>query len=193
MFLDDPRTGRRQAPYAGLYATASAAGIQVAGVQVFDALRGLDYLLTRADVDPGKIGIAGLEEGGLQAYLAAALEPRFQFVVAAAGTATYQALTHAAAEHEGAKDPSTFVAGLLDFADMDRIAACIAPRPVIVAGHFETADGQAQVLRTMKTVYQLLDAEDRVQEVRGEPSSDPRARSRRDFSVARKTCAAFVE
>ena len=173
MFLDDPRAGRRQASYAGLYATASAAGIQVAGVQVFDALRGLDYLLTRADVDPGKIGIAGLEEGGLQAYLAAALEPRFQFAVAVDGTTTYQALMHAAAQHEGPEDPSTFVAGLLDFADMDRIAACIAPRPVIVAGRFGVTDGQAQVLRTMKTVYRLLDAEDRVQEVRGEPSSDP--------------------
>ena len=41
LFIDDPRTGKRQAPYAGLYATASAVGIQGAGIQVFDALRGL--------------------------------------------------------------------------------------------------------------------------------------------------------
>ena len=88
LFIDDPRTGRRQAPDAGLYAAAAAAGMQVAGIQVFDALRGLDYLLTRADVDPGKIGIAGLGEGALQAYLAAALEPRFQFVIAVGGTTT---------------------------------------------------------------------------------------------------------
>ena len=53
LFIDDPRTGRRQAPFAGLYVAASAAGTQPIAIQVFDALRGLDYLTTRADIDPG--------------------------------------------------------------------------------------------------------------------------------------------
>jgi len=172
MFIDDPRTGGRQAPGAGLYAAASAAGIQVAGIQVFDVLRAFDYLLTRPDIDPGKIGLVGVEEGGLQAYLAAALESRFAFVVAASGTATYQALACAAVEHQGVKDPSAFVAGLLDFADLDRIAACIAPRPVCVAGDWESAGGQAQVLHTMEAVYRLLAAEDRIHEVVNKVSDD---------------------
>ena len=58
LFIDDPRTGRRHAPRAGLYATASVTGTPAAGVQVCDGLRGLAYLLTRSDVDPGQIGIA---------------------------------------------------------------------------------------------------------------------------------------
>ncbi len=174
LFIDDPRTGKRQAPYAGLYAAASAAGTQVAGIQVFDAIRGLDYLLTRADVDPEKIGIAGLSEGALQAYLAAALEPRFQFVVATGGTTNYAALARAAAEGKGPEDPSAFVAGMLRFADVDRVAACIAPRPVLIAGGAGRwpADGYPRVVRTMKAVYGLYDAEDRIRQVAGDPSDE---------------------
>ncbi len=174
LFIDDPRAGRRQAPYAGLYATASAAGMQVAGIQVFDALRGLDYLLTRADVDGGKIGIAGLAEGALHAYLAAALEPRLQFVVAVAGTTTYASLVQASAERQGPADPSAFVAGMLGFADIDRAGACLAPRPVLMAGGAGRwpAAGYEQVQRTVQSVYRLVKAEDRVCLVPGESHDD---------------------
>ena len=89
LFIDDPHVGRRAAPCAGLYATAAAAGTQVMGIQVFDTLRGLDYLRTRADVDPGRIGVAGLCQGSEQTWLAAALEDRFQIAVPVCGTTTY--------------------------------------------------------------------------------------------------------
>jgi len=178
LFVDDPRAGRRQAPGAGLYATASAAGIQPAGIQVFDALRALDYLLTRADIDPGKIGIAGLGAGAMQSYMAAALEPRFQFVVAVGGTTTYASLVQAAAEAKGQvpEDPSAFVAGMLEFTDMDRVAACLAPRPMFIGGHAGVGewaiDGYDQVLRTIKAVYGLHDANDRICQVPDGQSDD---------------------
>lgn len=176
LFIDDPRTGRRQAPDAGLYAAASAAGISPAGIQVFDALRALDYLLTRADVDPGKIGIAGLGAGALESYMAAALEPRFQFVVAVGGTTTYACLTRAAAAGEAPEDPAAFVAGILEFTDMDRVAACLAPRPVFIAGRAGVGewavDGFDHVLRTMKAAYGLHDAADRICQVPDGQSDD---------------------
>ena len=162
--IDDPRTGRRQAPFAGLYAVASASGTQPIGIQVFDALRGLDYLMTRGDVDPGKIGIAGLGEGAVQAWLAAALEPRFQFVVAVGGTTTYEALIQAqAGGAAGPDDPSAFVGCLLRFADLDRVAACAAPRPVLVAG-----TPGAKFAGTLQAVYKLCDAADRISLLPGE-------------------------
>ena len=174
LFLDNPHSGRRHAPYAGLYATAAAAGTQVAGIQVFDALRGFDYLLTRADVDAGKIGIAGLGEGALRAYLAAALEPRFQFVIAVAGTTTYGTLVQAAAEGQATAQPAAFVSGLLEWTDIDRVAACLAPRPVLIAGgagRWPAAGGEA-VLGTMQAVYRLYDAQDRISQVPGEAVDD---------------------
>ncbi len=78
LFTEDPRIGKRHTADAGLYAVASAAGMPVTGIQVFDALRGLDYLVTRSDVDPGRIGVFGFGPGGQRARLAAALDARFQ-------------------------------------------------------------------------------------------------------------------
>ncbi|MCU0979193.1 MAG: hypothetical protein MUF25_08505 [Pirellulaceae bacterium] len=174
LFLDDPHSGRRHAPYAGLYATAAAAGTQVAGIQVFDVLRGFDYLLTRADVDAGKIGIAGLGAGALRSYLAAALEPRFQFVIAVAGTTTYGTLVQAAAEGQATAQPAAFVSGLLEWTDIDRVAACLAPRPVLIAGGAGrwSAAGSEAVLGTMQAAYRLYNAQDRISQVPGAAVDD---------------------
>jgi len=176
LFIDDPRTGLRQSPPAGLYATASATGTPVAGIQVFDALRALDYLRTRTDVEPSQIGIAGLEEGALCAYLAAALEPRFQFTIAVGGTTTYRALVHAAGPGRGLEDPSAFVFQMLYFADMDRIAGCLAPRPVLIAGDAQNAkwpdEGRSAVQRTMTHVYRLFDATDKIRHLPGKAMDD---------------------
>jgi dienelactone hydrolase len=163
LFIDDPHIGKRQAPYAGLYAVSSAAGTPVMGIQVFDTLRGLDYLVTRPDVDPGRIGVVGLCQGAEQAWLAGALESRFPFVVPVCGTTTYEAWARMPTEDGIAlSDPSPYVAGILSVTDWDRINACIAPRPVLVASNsgdnWWPVAGYDQVIETMTKVYKLHDA-----------------------------------
>ena len=177
LFIDDPHIGKRQAPYAGLYAAASAGGTQVMGIQVFDTLRGLDYMLTRADVDPGRIGVVGLCQGAEQAWLAGALESRFQFVVPVCGTTTYEGWARMPAfEGVALSDPSPYVAGVLDRTDWDRTGACIAPRPVFVASNsgdnWWPEAGYEQVIRTMEQVYGLYDAGDRFRHIRDLRSHD---------------------
>jgi dienelactone hydrolase len=176
--LDDPRIGRRHAAHAGLYAAAGATGTSIAGIQVFDALRGLDYLCTRSDVDPGRIGILGIDQGALQAYLAAALEPRFQFVIAVGGTTTYQALVRAAADGQPSADPSADIAGLLKIADMDRVAACVAPRPLLVvsgAGRTWPVQGRMKMLHAIESVYALYDASEQLDQLRGDQAGEETA------------------
>ena len=163
LFIDDPHIGKRAAPYAGLYAAASAAGTQVMGIQVFDTLRGLDYMLTRADVDPGRIGVVGLCQGAEQAWLAGALEDRFRFVVPVCGTTTYEGWARMPAfEGVALSDPSPYVAGILDRTDWDRINACIAPRPVLIASNsgdnWWPIEGYQKVVGTMAQVYGLYGA-----------------------------------
>jgi len=86
LFVCDPHVGKRHAPEAGLYAVSSAAGTPDEGILAFDALRALDYLLTRPDVDPGRIGLVGLGQGVKAVLPAGVLESRFQWVVCAAGS-----------------------------------------------------------------------------------------------------------
>lgn len=48
---------------------------------VWDVLRLIDYLTTRDDVDPSRIGVIGISKGGIEAYLAAAVDERIAVAV----------------------------------------------------------------------------------------------------------------
>lgn len=135
LVIDDPQIGRRNAPEAGLYAVASAAGMPLAGIQVFDALRALDYLLTRTDTDPQRIGLLGWREGAQAAILAAVLERRFQFVCPLLSTDSYVNLAKLSAAEEGDKPSvAAFVPGILRFSEQATLLGCLAPRPVLARG-----------------------------------------------------------
>ncbi|MEX0775010.1 MAG: dienelactone hydrolase family protein [Phycisphaeraceae bacterium] len=160
LFIDDPHVMKREAPCAGLYGVASAAGTQVMGIQVFDVLRGLDYVLTRADVDPARIGITGLCQGAEQAWLAAALDERFKAAAPICGTTTFKEwarMPGVAGVDLG--DASPYVTDVLQWTDWHEIGACIAPRPLFVASNagdnWWPEAGFDQVVATLKYVYAL--------------------------------------
>lgn len=165
LFVDDPHVGRRQSTPAGLYVSSAAAGTSVMGIRVHDVLRGLDYLLTRDDVDAGKVGVAGLGQGGMTAWMAAALEPRLQFAVPVCGTVTFAGLAGQLAEVEtiaadALQDASLFVPGVLKHFDMDLVAACVAPRSVLAIQSTQdgiwSAAGGAEALAAAEKAYGLV-------------------------------------
>ncbi len=47
----------------------------------WDVVRAVDYLVSRSDVDPERIGVMGVSMGGIQTYLAAAIDPRIKAIV----------------------------------------------------------------------------------------------------------------
>ena len=50
----------------------------IMGKLVFDTMRGIDFLLTRSDIDPNKIGVAGNSLGGAKATWMLALDTRLR-------------------------------------------------------------------------------------------------------------------
>jgi hypothetical protein len=60
---------------------ALAAGRLIMGKLSWDSMRGLDFLLTRDDIDPARVGVSGNSLGGAKAGWMAALEPRLSFAV----------------------------------------------------------------------------------------------------------------
>lgn len=56
---------------------------------VWDIFRLLDYLETRPDVDPGKIGAIGFSKGGFELYLAAAVDERIAAAVPCIGVQSF--------------------------------------------------------------------------------------------------------
>src|SRR5205823_14861854 len=62
---------------------------------VWDVMRLIDYLTTRSDVDAGRIGLLGLSKGGIETYLAAAVDPRIAVAIPVIGVQSFRwALEH---------------------------------------------------------------------------------------------------
>src|ERR1035437_3182414 len=77
----DPELGRSRvgtvtAEHTNVGLQCILTGSNLAQYIVWDGIRGIDYLLTRGDVDPKRLAVAGNSGGGMQAaYLAAAGAP----------------------------------------------------------------------------------------------------------------------
>lgn len=57
---------------------------------VWDVLRLIDYLETREDVDSKRIGLIGFSKGGMETYLAAAVDPRVAVAVPCIGAQSFR-------------------------------------------------------------------------------------------------------
>jgi dienelactone hydrolase len=75
------RRGTREHDQPAIDRRATSLGRPVIGKLVFDATRGLDFLLTRDDIDPARVGLAGNSLGGAVAQFTAAVEPRLRLVL----------------------------------------------------------------------------------------------------------------
>jgi Acetyl xylan esterase (AXE1) len=69
------------AEHAVLGNLAYLAGTNLARWEIWDGMRALDYLLTRPDVDGGRISITGTSGGGFQAALLGALDDRIKVII----------------------------------------------------------------------------------------------------------------
>jgi acetyl esterase/lipase len=157
---------------------------------VWDVLRLVDYLVTRPDVDPGRIGIMGISKGGTEAYLAAAADPRIAVVVPIIGVQSFRwgldnnqwqsrvsmfrPPVEAAAKDEGvAQLDAAFVRKFYDrvapgiYGDLDgpSILPLIAPRPLLVINSDSDSrtplPGVRNAIASAERAYAASGAEDR--------------------------------
>jgi dienelactone hydrolase len=57
---------------------------------VWDVMRLVDYLQTRNDIDPARIGLIGYSKGGIETYFAAAADPRIAVAVPCIGVESFR-------------------------------------------------------------------------------------------------------
>lgn len=106
------------------------------GLMIYDTLRAVDYLVSRPDVDGGRIATLGKSLGSTMAWWAAALEPRIRVCVDICCLTDFQALI----ETQGLDGHGIyyFVPSLLKYFTTSDINALIAPRPHLsLAGNFD--------------------------------------------------------
>jgi dienelactone hydrolase len=96
------------------------------GMLVQDGMRAIDYLLTRQEVDPARIGATGIGAGGALAMYATILDDRIRAALVSGYLGGYLA-SSLDKEH----CPCTDIPGILRYGEMGDVAALIAPRPVM--------------------------------------------------------------
>jgi dienelactone hydrolase len=109
--------------------TLFAAGATWPGLHVWDDMRTVDYLLTRADVDPGRIGCAGLSLGGIRAAHLIAADSRLKAACVAGWMSDFrQQLRNDLRFHTW----MAFIPGLHGALDMADAVALHAPGALLV-------------------------------------------------------------
>ena len=125
------------------------------GMMVYDSLRALDYLCSRPDMDPTRLGTMGLSMGSSMAWWLAALDPRLKVCVDMCCLTDFQALIEA----RGLDGHGIYyyVPSLLKHFTTSQINALIAPRPHLsLAGNFDPltpAAGLERIDRDLQAVY----------------------------------------
>jgi len=97
------------------------------GMMVYDSLRALDYLLSRPDIDPARIGTVGISMGSTMAWWVAALDPRVAVCVDLCCLTDFDTLVEMRALE--AHGVYYYVPGLRKHFTTAQINALIAPRP----------------------------------------------------------------
>ena len=104
------------------------AGKCMAWKNILDMRRAVDYLCSRPEVRPQRIGCYGHSMGSTHTWLVGPWEPRLQCLVGNCCLPTYAAIHR---QHLLHCFPN-FVPGLFAFGDTPDIAALIAPRPLLL-------------------------------------------------------------
>lgn len=149
-------------------------GFTPAGPEVWNAIRALDYLETRPEVDSQRIAVTGISGGGAMTWYTAAVDDRVRVASPVCSTWSVEHHTALNAVHENC-DCIYFVNTFL--ADLPSVGALIAPRPLKILNAMRDpsfpAPGYHGVFQRTHAIYELYGAGDRIQEYEHDaPHSD---------------------
>ena len=137
-------------------------GRNVATYMVWDAIRSLDYLCTRKEIDPGRIGCTGNSGGGMLTCYLMTIDDR----IACAAPSCYLTSCRRLLETIGPQDAEQNVPGLLAIGmDHPDFLIIRAPRPTLICcatRDFFDIEGTWDTFRQAKRVYTRLGFANRV-------------------------------
>jgi dienelactone hydrolase len=110
--------------------TIYSAGFTWPGVMCWDDVRTVDYLLSRPDVDPGRIGCVGLSVGAVRSAYLAALDERIKAAVVVCWMTSFRAQLEAHVRNTIGH--TKVVPGLYRELDYPDAASLAMPRPLLV-------------------------------------------------------------
>lgn len=170
LMLDTLQLGEIAAYHHGTYNLQRwwwhSRGYTPAGVEAWNGVRAIDYLVSREDVDPRRIAVTGISGGGAATFWIAAADPRVAVAVPVSGMSDLEAYV-----------PNRVINGHCDCMFLyntfrwpwTRIAALVAPRPLLFVNSDQDRifpmDGNERVILRLERLYSLYGAGDRVDAV----------------------------
>jgi cephalosporin-C deacetylase-like acetyl esterase len=129
-------------------------GYTPAGPEVWNAIRAIDYLETRKEVDTGRIALTGISGGGAITWYTAAVDDRVKVAAPVCATWTVEQQIHR--EHVRGNCDCIFFHNTFQ-ADLPAAGALIAPRPLkIISAQRDVVfppSGYLEVFRRLQPFY----------------------------------------
>ncbi len=169
LIIDTLQLGEVQGKHHGTYNLGrfwwQAAGYTPAGVECWNGVRAIDYLVTRPEVDPEKIGVTGISGGGASTIWIAAADERVKVAVPVSGMSDLDCYVS-----------QKIINGHCDCMLMintyqwewTTLAALIAPRPMLFANSDNDTifpmDGNRRIIAKLRQLYDMYEKPELVDE-----------------------------
>lgn len=135
-------------------------GFSPAGIETWAAIRALDYLCTRSEINTNCIGVTGHSGGGAYAWMLAAVDDRVKAVAPMAGIADLE--THVIDGLIDSHCDCNFPINLYRW-DFTLIPALVAPKPLLIGGtdadRIFPLETTLRIYRQTKFLYRNFGAE----------------------------------
>lgn len=138
-------------------------GQSFASWRVWDGMRALDYLLSRPEVDPARVGITGNSGGGTLTEWIWANDDRLAMAAPSCHVTSFLTNLENELPTDAEQCPPGVIGHGLEMVDM---MICQAPKPVLLLGQkydFFERRGLLEAFRDLRHFYSLLGAEDKTE------------------------------
>ncbi|MEX0882245.1 MAG: dienelactone hydrolase family protein, partial [Cyclobacteriaceae bacterium] len=155
--------GHHWGPYSKGWFHWYSRGYNPAAVELWNGIRGLDYLATLPEVDMNNIGVTGISGGGSQSWYLAAADPRIKASapVCGANLLSSQIEQRVLDGHCDCMMPNNGYQ-----VDFKNIGALIAPRPLLIAqsdrDELNSITAVREIHQQLKDFYGLHGAEEKI-------------------------------
>jgi cephalosporin-C deacetylase-like acetyl esterase len=140
-------------------------GYTPAGVECWNGIRAVDYLLTRPEVDPSRLGVTGISGGGAATFWIAAADERLKCAVPVSGMSDLECYV----KHKiiNGHCDCMFLYNTYQW-EWTTIAALIAPRPLLFCNSDNDPifpmDGNRRIIARLRKLYKMYGKPDLVDE-----------------------------
>jgi len=169
-------TPTKEHSYAGGQCFIS--GQSLAKYMIWDGIRSIDYLVSRVEVDPERIGITGRSGGGTQSVYISAFDDRVLASAPENYVTSFQYLLESIGPQDAEQNLPFLLKNKFDQADLLEVRA---PKPTLIIStlsDFFSIQGARETYKEVKSVYKMYGEEDLVQMIEDEGGHESTLKNR---------------